>query len=35
MITDEVVYTAARIWKLDHARGGAVEWGEMKQPYGQ
>ena len=36
MITDEIVYTeATRVWKLDHARGGAVGWGQRKQPYGQ
>ena len=25
MITGEIVYTEPRIWKLDHARGGAKE----------
>ena len=32
---DEIVFTETRVWKLDHARGGAVRWGQRKQPYGQ
>ena len=24
MITDEIVYTETRVWKLDYARGGVV-----------
>ena len=24
MITDEIVYIETRVWKQDHARGGAV-----------
>ena len=24
MITDEIVYTETRVWKLGHARGGCV-----------
>ena len=31
MITDEIVYKETRVWKLDHARGGAVGWGQRKQ----
>ena len=34
MITDEIVLTETRVWKLDHAVG---LWGggQRKQPYGQ
>ena len=35
MIKDEIVYTETRVWKLDHARDGAMGWGQRKQPYGQ
>ena len=30
MITDEILCIEIRIWKLDHARGGAVGWGQRK-----
>ena len=26
MIRDKIVYTEIRVWKLDHARGGAIGW---------
>ena len=32
MIKDEKVCTDTRVWKLEYARGGAVGWGQRKQP---